>query len=105
MKSIPLKAILREMKRRGIRFAMTEYERNKDWKEGKARTAAWNAYIRYNWFMSSDTEAIKVLQNSDSWHQVPDYNMAKKITKLLKDLDRHNKGTNELLKKYNEKWK
>ena len=100
MKHIPMKAVLKELRRRNIRFS--DPDREKEFAEESTRTALKTVARQFDFF-DNDHEGIRKLDKFSHGREGLDYDMPGILRKFLKDILRHNKTTLNMLNKQIEK--
>lgn len=103
MKRIPMKAVLKELLRRNIRFS--DPDREKEFAEEATRTALKTIARQFDYFDNNHQGIRKLGQFSRGREVSLDYSMPDLLRKFLKEMYRHNKTTLNMLNKQIEKLK
>lgn len=107
MKRIPVKALLKELRRRNIRFGnlVNEKEEMEDIVKTNLGVVAHN----FERFTKHDDDLLLLdkisLYQTRHTDLVEDYTLNGLLRKMIKDVYRHNQATVNMLKRHVEKWK
>lgn len=103
MKRIPMKAVLKELRRRNIRFS--DPDRERQFAEESAKTSLKVVTNQFDFF-DNDSQGIRKLDKFSHGREVSlDYSMPGLLREFLKKIYKHNQTTVNMLKKYVEKYK